>query len=181
MEIRNALNQGTPSLFLKSLSEDLKLRSILRLADNRMEDRELYLRAYAFINTKYLYYEKPLTTFLDKAMESIYKKTKEGLEEISRKIIDAIVIQSELFGRHIFSKSILGNTNKIILNSALFEVWVSLVYFLDGNEKRALLSNSDILIKEYKILLRNEAFVKSITTSTASNEAVRTRFEGVKK
>lgn len=41
MEIRNALNQGTPSLFLKSLSEDLKLRSILRLADNRMEDREL--------------------------------------------------------------------------------------------------------------------------------------------
>ena len=70
MEIRNALNQDKPSEkkrspaeFLRDLSEDVRLKEILKLQDKRMEDRELLLRAYSFIEKDYTEYEKPLSGF----------------------------------------------------------------------------------------------------------------------
>jgi len=180
MEIRNALNQGEPSSFLRDLSEDNDIRSILRLQDKRMEDRELLLRAYAFINKSYSEYEKPLSTFLDKAMESLGGKTKQELDHLSNKIIDAIFLQVELFGKHIFSRSISGKPNRIKLNSALFEVWVSQVYELTEEQKKSLLLNREDLIAEYKKLLNNEDFTRSIASSTSGKGAVKIRFEGIK-
>ena len=86
MEIRNALNQEKPSenkkspaQFLKELSENSRLKSILKLQDKRMEDRELLLRAYSFIVKNYSEYEKPLSSFLDKTIETLYGKTLERI------------------------------------------------------------------------------------------------------
>lgn len=180
MEIRNALNPNQPSNFLRDLSEDSDVKSILRMQDKRMEDRELLLRAYAFINKDHSKYQKPLSTFLDKAMESLIAKTKQELDQISNKIVDAIFFQVELFGRHIFSRSITGKPNRIRLNSALFEVWVSNVYYLDETQKTSLLRNKEDLINDYKRLLNNEEFARSIVSSTSGKGAVKTRFEGIK-
>lgn len=181
MEIRNALNQGKPSDFLRDLSEDSDIKSILRVPDKRMEDRELLLRAYAFINEEYFSYQKPLSTFLDKAMESLSVKTRNELDVIATGITDAIFFQVELFGKHIFSRSILGSPNRVKLNSALFEVWVSQVYKLSEQQKRVLLKNADKLKEEYKKLLSKDDFIKSVATSTSGKGAVRTRFEGIIK
>jgi hypothetical protein len=179
MEIRNALNQGKPSDFLRDLSEDTDIKAILRLQDKRMEDRELFLRAYAFINKDYTKYQKPLSTFLDKAMESLGQKTPNELDKLSRGIIDAVFFQGELFGKHIFSRSISGIPYRVKLNSALFEVWVSLVYKLNEAQRIALLKNREQLISEYKNLLKEDDFVRAVATSTSGKGAVKTRFEGI--
>lgn len=181
MEIRNALNQGKPSDFLKELSEDEDIRSLLRLQDKRMEDRELLLRAYAFINTNYIKYQKPLSTFLDKAMESMSNKTDNELNTIGKGIYDAIFFQSELFGKHIFSRSVAGTHNRLKLNSALFEVWVSEIFKLNNKERSRLLENKDKLIESYSKLLINDDFVRSVATSTSGKAAVKTRFEAIIK
>jgi len=180
MEIRNALNQGKPANFLRDLSEDTELRAILKLQDKRMEDRELLLRAYSFINRNYSEYEKPLSTFLDKAMESLDKKSNTELKNLANGIIDAIFFQVDLFGKHIFSRSIIGGRNRVKLNSALFEVWVSEVYKLTELEKEQLLTNRDFLINEYQSLLSKEDFIRAVATSTSGKGAVKIRFEYVR-
>jgi hypothetical protein len=179
MEIRNALNQGRPSNFFRDLSEDTDLQTVLKLQDKRMEDRELLLRAYSFINESYLKYEKPLSTFLDKAMESLEKKTEAELKILADGIIDAVFFQVELFGKHIFSRSILGGKNRLKLNSALFEVWVSEAYKLNERTKNLLLENKEELIEEYRALLNNEDFLRAVATSTSGKGAVKVRFEGI--
>ncbi|EOR93031.1 hypothetical protein ADIARSV_3831 [Arcticibacter svalbardensis MN12-7] len=179
MEIRNALNQGTPSDFLLDLSEDRDLRTILKLQDKRMDDRELLLRAYAFINESYLNYTKPLSGFLDTAMESLATKGEAELVQLANGMIDAIFFQVELFGKHIFSRSILGEGSRVKLNSALFEVWVSEIYKLSPAEKDSLYINRNHLISDYKLLLNNEDFNRAVATSTSGRAAVKTRFESI--
>jgi len=179
MEIRNALNQGKPSDFFRDLSEDTDLQTVLKLQDKRMEDRELLLRAYSFINESYLKYEKPLSTFLDRAMESLERKSEGERRILFDGIIDAIFFQVELFGKHIFSRSILGGKNRLKLNSALFEVWVSESYKLKEKEKNSLLKNREELIKEYQVLLTDEDFVRAVATSTSGKGSVKLRFEGI--
>lgn len=179
MEIRNALNQGKPSDFLKELSEDEDIKLLLRLQDKRMEDRELLLRAYAFINTDYSQYQKPLSTFLDRAMESLSGKTTNELNALGKGIYDAIFFQVELFGRHIFSRSFAGTSNRLKLNSALFEVWVSEVFKLNDEQRSRLLDNKERLVASYSTLLGDENFVRSIASSTSGKGAVKTRFEGI--
>lgn len=177
MEIRNALNQGKPSNFLRDLSENKELRSILKLQDKRMEDRDLFLRAYSFIEKKYTDYEKPLATFLDKSMETLEKKTEAELNNLSKGIIDSIFFQKKLFGKHIFSRSILGGNTRVKLNSALFEVWVSETFKLSHDGKEKLISKKIELIKEYQELLKKDDFTKAVVSSTSGKGSVKIRFE----
>jgi hypothetical protein len=181
MEIRNALNQGIPANFLRELSESPILRNVLKLQDKRMEDRELLLRAYSFINKDFKEYEKPLSTFLDKAMESLGKKSEDELTVILEGILKSIYTQRALFGKHIFSRSILGSKNRVKLNSALFEVWVSEIYKLNNEQRDKLLSRKEELIIEYKEILYRENFTKAVVSSTSDKSAVKIRFEAINK
>lgn len=181
MEIRNALNQGNPSIFLRDFSESKELKSILKLQDKRMEDRELLLRAISFIINDYLDYEKPLSSFLDKTMEKLNNYSEIELLRMGDKIINTIKLQKELFGKHIFSRSILGGKNRAKLNSALFEVWVSETYKLNDIEFEKLTNNKKMIIEEYKELLNREEFLKSVVSSTSSKGSVKIRFEGIQK
>ena len=185
MEIRNALNQEKPSndkkspaVFLKELSENSKLKSILRLQDKRMEDRELLLRAYSFIVKDFSEYENPLSGFLDKTIETLLGKSNLELDELSSGIIDAIYFQKKLFGKHIFSRSI-AEGKRIQLNSALFEVWVSETYKLTRFQKDKLLENTIELTEEYKTLFKDEVFFGAVVSSTSGKGAVATRFSKI--
>lgn len=179
MEIRNALNQGNPSIFLRDLSESSDLKKLLKLQDKRMEDRELLLRAISFITKHYSEYETPLSSYLDKAMEGLAKISKLELAQMGEKIIASINLQKEIFGKHMFSRSILGKPNRVKLNSALFEVWVSVAYKLNDKQQSNLKINSTELIYEYKELLRTDEFIKTVVSSTSGRAAVKTRFEKI--
>jgi hypothetical protein len=183
MEIRNALNQEKPSKdaispaeFLKNLSENKRLRLILKLQDKRMEDRELLLRAYSFIEKDYTEYDKTLSGFLDKTIETLYGKTNSELDKLSEGIIDAIYFQKDLFGKHIFSRSIVEESTRKQLNSALFEVWVSETFKLNKYQKEKLLINKDFLTNEYRMLFSDDDFFRAVVSSTSGKGSVVIRF-----
>lgn len=184
MEIRNALNQEnplgkkSPAQFLKELSENSRLKQILKLQFKRMEDRELLLRACSFILRDYTDYVKPLSVFLDNTMELFYGKSDKELEKLSTGILDAIYFQRDLFGKHLFSRSIVEGSTR--LNSALFEVWVSETYNLNKVQKANLLRNKIKLTSEYKKLFSSDDFLRAVVSSTSGKKSVIERFEKIR-
>lgn len=183
MEIRNALNQEkpqgkkSPAQFLKEFSENPRLKQILKLQYKRMEDRELLLRACSFILRDHTEYEKPLSVFLDTTMEMFYGKSDKELEKLSTGVVDAIYFQRDLFGKHLFSRSIVEGSAR--LNSALFEVWVSETYKLSKEEKAALLKNKAKLTTDYQKLFDDEDFLRAVVSSTSGGKSVLYRFKTI--
>ena len=175
MEIRNALNQGTASQFLERLSENRRFTRIVPVRNRRMEDRELILRALSFVVTPPHDYFKPLSRFLDVAMEKVGRLDLNELSIIEHNFLDSIELSRALFGRHIFSRSIAQRSN-VRLNSALFEVWIAVLSKLTSSERALLFDRRDALISRYKLLFANEVFERSIVTSTSGKAAVSYRF-----
>ena len=184
MEIRNALNQEkpegkkSPAQFLKELSENSRLKQVLKLQYKRMEDRELLLRACSFILRDITEYEKPLSVFLDNSMELFHGKSDKELEKLTTGIVDAIYFQRSLFGKHLFSRSIVEGSTR--LNSALFEVWVSETYKLNKEQEANLLRNKTKLTIEYQKIFNSEDFLRAVVSSTSGKKSVLERFEKIR-
>lgn len=181
MEIRNALNQGKASIFLRAFTESSRFRSLIELPDERMEDRELVLRCIAFILTSYRDYESPLGIFLDKAMEELQTVDDAKLKWLEKVICRSLMLTAQIFGKDRFSRSIIDNGIRSRLNSALFEVWIVTLSFLNEDEINRLLNNQLQLRNEYVLLFSDKSFNDSITSSTASKKAVVTRFSNIEK
>lgn len=179
MEIRNALNQGNASSFLKEFTEDDKFRNLIPLPNERMEDRELVLRCIAFMQTNYLEYESPLGSFLDKAMEKLQNTSQEELANIAQSILRSIEINTNIFGKKRFSRAVISDTIPNRLNSALFETWVVILAKLTKPQIDKIYDNQTNLIEDYKRLFRDKSFNDSVTSSTASKKAVTNRFEKI--
>ena len=176
MEIRNALNQGNASTFLKEFTENEKFRQTIPLPNERMEDRELILRCIAFMQTDYMGYESPLGSFLDKAMEKLQDITPQELELMADSILRGIDIHTWLFGKKRFSRSIISDNIHYRLNSALFEAWVVTLSRLSQDQVEKLYKNQAPLTEEYIKMFQEKPFNDSVTTSTASKNAVINRF-----
>lgn len=176
MEIRNALNQGNASTFLKEFTESAEFRQLISLPDDRMEDRELVLRCIAFMQTNYREYESPLGSFLDRAMEILQYTSRKDFDRIGRLILQSIDIHTRIFGKNRFSRSIISDTLNYRLNSALFEVWIVTLSQLSKEEIEKLYNNQILMVEDYKKLFEKKRFNDSITTSTASRNAVMNRF-----
>jgi len=177
-EIRHSLNQEQ-AYYLKELVEDTHFTKIIRLNDQRMQARELILRYLAFSMTPYQEYNGPnFTVFLDDAMEKLAALHPAQREQFKNNLWKALRVCDELFGEHIFSKSIIDGANR--QNAALFEVWTVLTGRLSESEITRLLSSKSQLIEELKKLLKtDEDFLKSVSRSTLSKKLVIKRFESI--
>jgi hypothetical protein len=178
-EIRHVLNQGKSTDYLKKLVEDTRFTNIIRLNDHRMQARELILRYLAFSMTPYQEYKASnFTLFLDEAMENLASLSHAQLELFENNLWKALRICQELFGKDIFSKSILdGNKRQ---NGALFEVWTVLIGQLSDSKNKRLLLAKSRLIEEFKLLLKtDDDFFKSVSRSTLSKNLVIKRFETI--
>jgi len=178
-EIRHALNQGRPASFIQRISESVKFQEYFKLPNKRMQDRELILRYVAYMLNGYDKYEKPLNTFLDTAMEDIDKKTTEELNNIEYNLYIAFELSEKLFGQHMYSRSIVSSQHKKKLNSALFEVWTSVLAKLNSQQGILLVSNKENLLSDYRALFANDRFNNSISFSTSDKSSVKERFEQI--
>ncbi|MGV3612775.1 MAG: DUF262 domain-containing protein [Fluviicola sp.] len=179
MEIRHALNQGPAADLLREMSEDEKFTDYISVRSKRMEDREIILRAISFILFPYTEYSKPLSGFLDKAMEEFAKIDDETREKIKQNFYHTLELSYGLFEDHAFSRSLIGT--KYRLNSALFETWVALLSQLNEQEIKILKTRKQDFIDGYKKLLEDNIFTTSIVSSTSGKSAVETRFSAIKK
>lgn len=178
-EIRHALNQGQATDYLRDITENKEFKKYLKVRDKRMQDRELVLRHIAYMLKNYKDYEKPMATFLDKRMEELNELSKSRLEDLEKRLFKSLEISKKIFGKDLFSRSIV-KENRKMLNSALFEVWSSLIAKLNDNQQKMLLKSKDNLLVDFKKLLsKDEDFVKSISAATSGKSAVLKRFESV--
>ncbi len=132
MEIRHALNQGPAAEFLKVVSESDLFNEFIKAFDKRMADRELVLRYVAFRLTPYPQFEKPMSSFLDKDMEKLSKLTDAERQDLEYGLRKALTVSYHWFGKNQFSRSYGNAKSRLLLNGALFEVWVSQIARLNG-------------------------------------------------
>lgn len=165
-----------------------------KIPTTRFEDRELALRFVAFTLTPYTNYQPPMGDFLDKSMELLDKLDKKQCEELVFKLKFNIMLYYCIFNNMRFGQ---GLTRRAKFNSAIFEVWTttmakfifkdikstekSIIHKdnLDVNYMQKIFNEKEEIKNAYQLLLQDDAFKKSVSSSTASKSAVETRFRKI--
>ncbi|MCP4156726.1 MAG: DUF262 domain-containing protein, partial [bacterium] len=106
-EIRHALNQDGPAPdYLKTIAQSDTFKGTVNISPHRMQDRELVLRHIAFRLHSYDTYKPSMKGFLNDAMEELNKLPGEMLEKLKTEFLDSLKLAGDIFGQHVFSKSL---------------------------------------------------------------------------
>ncbi len=181
-EIRHALNQGTPAIFVKELSDlDIfKQATNYSIRTDRMLDRDFVTRYVSFKLINYKDYEPDLDTFLNKGMSTIKKTEFDKLEKVKDDFINAMECCIKIFGKYAFRKRYEVDDTRKPINKALFEVWSVTLSNLSPQEIVTVVDNRDLLNKGFIDLMNfDPSFINSISTSTSDKSRVIKRFETV--
>lgn len=188
-EMRNALYQGYSTKLLNKLSRSENFKNAIEnsIMSKRMKDRYLILRFLSFylwrqkllrdIKTGELVeYRSDLEDFLGKSMLFINDDNNrttieklEGLFEITMKNC------VELFGKSCFRLPQGESKTRKPINMALFE---TISYFC-AILKDVANKKSNLIKENYKRLIRDKDFIRSLTYTVDSNISVNARFDKV--
>lgn len=180
-EIRHALNQGPVTRLLADLATNATFKSATQgvVESLRMSDRELILRALAFMQFGVDAYKEfnEFDAFLLWAMGQLNRLSKRDLEKLSSSFVDSLSKVQLIFGKYAFRKFTSRGGRRSPFNKALFETWITAVRpysrtMLKGNREQ-------ITAAFAKLVDRSPAFVRSVSSSTASFSAVRLRFSSI--
>ena len=178
-EIRNCIYTGKSTELLKVLSEESCFKKAIDcgVSPNRMKDREMILRYISFRWFDYgNIYTGDLSNYLESSMKKINTYSDEEIYEIKTDFTNVMNMASMLWGRACFRIPTVCTRGSI--NTSVFES-VSLALSKIGEEK--ILRNKEILINNYRRLLRNDAYLDSVISATSSKNKVRNRFEHANK
>lgn len=179
-QMRNALYSGPATVWLKQAAESaiFKLATGDSLDRKAMRDREAINRFCSFHLLGWASYKGDMETFLARSLEAMNGLDAADLSNLRSKFLEAMRQNRALFGDHAFRKSISSpkpDDRRNVLNVALFDVCS--VLFAKYADR---LSNDQALGPKFKIafkvLLDDDRFVKAITYSTNSTQAVTARF-----
>lgn len=182
-EIRHALNQGPITKLLARLAKDPIFRRVTQgvVESLRMSDRELILRAIAFMHTGVEDYRafNEMDAFLLAAMAELNKLPSRDLDSLAEEFLESLEKVRVIFGRYAFRKFTERDGRRSPFNKALFETWIVAVreYPIASLKK----NTGGILDGFVDLINWSPTFVRSISSSTASYSAVHTRFAGIGK
>jgi hypothetical protein len=182
-EIRNALNQGTPTEFITSLASSDAFGQVTALSTKRMLDKEFVTRFIAFYLNKPDDYKPDLDTFMSNSMGELNKLSPDELKLIEYNFIAAMALAKSIFSKWAFRKVFDKTGNKLYpTNKALFEVWSVLLAKLSDSD-RQIISNHKIEVFDDYIKLMNEDkdFVAAITSQTDNKNKIVYRFSSIDK
>jgi len=140
-----------------------------------MKDKEAILRFIAFY--KFLNdYSTPLEKFLDRTMENLADFPGD-LNEIKNRFFNSMSLCKEIFDEKAFY-IIDKKLNKVgtNINIALFETWSVNLAKLTEDESKIIRKKKSKVLLGFVRLLQDIDFHKSISNSTSSRKAVKTRF-----
>lgn len=180
-EIRHALNQGKVTVMLARMAKGKEfLRATGGVVESiRMSDRELILRALAFMHLGIESYREhnELDRFLLNAMASFNNEPEETLAKLELEFIDCLEKVRQLFGRYAFRKFTERNGRRSPFNKALFEVWI---WAVRPHSLERLMQRQDEVIDGFISLVNTSSlFARSISSSTGNYSAVSTRFSKI--
>lgn len=183
-ELRNCIYRGKYNDLLKELAEYPTYQMVLNSPKlkERMLDRELVLRFFAFYHNTYLKYKPPMKHFLNKEMEKyrdLSDDEAKNLKTVFKKTVDIV---RTVFGDKAFRRFIPGNDNdpngsweNKKLNKGLFDIvmWGFSMY-----EKHQIIPHADAIREELIWLMtKDQRFIDSIRVSTDSYENTLYRFD----
>lgn len=87
----------------------------------------------------------------------------------------------EIFGKDAFRKIYCKNQRRFPFNKALFEVWSFNLNSLSSDELNILIERKKKVIENFKTLMEDDAFEKSISSGTGEVAKVKYRFSKVEQ
>lgn len=183
-EIRHALNQGKPAVFVAELAN---LHSFKNATENviktdRMLDREFTTRFLSFYLNGPDGYRPDLDTFMSNTMGQIRAISEPELEEIKNKFDNAMKLAKSIFGRWAFRKVNSTSERRKPINKALFEVWSVTLAKLTSAQSEALESRKQLLFEKFIHLMNADTtFIASITSATGDRTRVNYRYKQIQE
>lgn len=182
-EIRHALNQGKVTVLLAELARHPVFRSITAgvVESLRMSDREIILRAVAFLHLGSDAYKEfgELDAFLLHAMAELNKQPQSSLDQLAKTFISSLEKVKAIFGKHAFRKFTYSGARRSPFNKALFEAWA--VAVADYSMVSLVKRKDDIAEAFSNLIATSPSFERSISSSTSSYSAVSNRFRRIQK
>lgn len=187
-EIRHALFQGKPSVFIYELAkmDEFKKATENKIATHRMLDRDFANRFLGFYllgveNYGTKEFGLDLDSYMSKAMAEIYGKSEPELQKIKADFSRAMNLSRKIFGREAFRK-VRGTYDRLPpINKALFDALATQLALLSNDESEKLLANAK-LFKELlsKELATNNDFFTSVTSATGDKSRTLLRHSKIK-
>lgn len=197
-EIRHALNPGKARKFINELATDPTFLQATNnsVSSKRMADRECVLRFVAFRIQPLETYKGDQDAFLVKAMGSLNKDmSEEQLASLRDDFRRAMTLATDLFGTEAFRKPPrkrrrrhqdaladelgLVDEHRSPINKPLFESWSVNLARLNESQEQRLIDQRETVQKRFLDLMRQDAFVESISIGTQWDTQVRIRFESI--
>ena len=179
-QMRNSLYSGPATRWLKDAAESTNfLKATGRSLDpNTMRDREAINRFCAFKLLKFTSYRGgDMDGFLGATLERMNSMPENELRSLRQDFEDSMVLNHQLFGAHAFRKSLRDSdayARRSVINIALWDVTSEYFSNVSLDQKDETFEDLRDCIIE---LLDDPDFGVSITYSTNSTSAVKTRFE----
>lgn len=183
-EIRHAMNQGIPAIYVKELAQMKEFIDATQKAinPNRMLDREFATRFVSFYMNDYKNYVPDLDTFLNTSMGEIKMLSVNERNKMKDDFHSSMLLIRSIFGNWAFRKTDKYPDKKKPINKALFEIWSVSLAKLDEIQRTQLLLRKDILFdKSIQLIKEDLTFFNSITTSTGNKGSVYYRFSSIEK
>lgn len=183
-EIRHAMNQGIPAIYVKELALTNEFIDATQkaISPNRMLDREFVTRFISFYINDYKNYVPDLDTFMNSGMSQIKKLSEFERQKMKHEFQSSMILSKAIFANWAFRKSDKYPEKRKPINKALFEIWSVSLAKLDENQRKQILLKKDILFeKSIQLIKEDLTFFNSITTSTGNKGSVYYRFSSIEK
>lgn len=178
-ELRRALHPGPFMEFVMQRSSESKpILDFLgaKTADFRMRDAEMLTRHVA-LSLRLPEYGGDLRAFLDETCKILNKNWKEQAESVAAcadGLDSAILFTNKVFGKSAFKRATGRGTYETRRNRAVLD---AMGYYFQHAEVREELEGSEVAVEALfrRTCIENDEFVASLTSTTKSVRAVRTR------
>jgi hypothetical protein len=182
-EIRHALIPGPSRALLSSLAESPEFLSATgnSVGTARMADREMVLRALAFMLTapnsfKYQDFDQ----FLAHTMRLINRLPEDARASLTKHFKRAMSRAEAIFDKHTFRKLYPDQEWRNPVNKALFESVTVNLSELTDTESATLVTSREKVIDGYRLLMADRDFERSVSVGTGDRAKVVTRFTKVR-
>jgi len=176
-QMRNCLYVGEATRWLGRMADHKDFLNATSHSLNRktMRDRECINRFAGFYTQGINRYSGDMEDFLNHALLSMNASC--DFEQLKADFLKSMRINSAIFGKHAFRKSISEGYSRSVINVALFDIFST--EFAAWPEDLAN-ANASAIRKATKMMLSDETFLDAISRSTNSTRNVKIRFEFIK-
>ena len=179
-EIRNALNQGVPTAFIKELA-DLSSFKKFKINPKRANDQDFVTRFVAFYIHPITEYRPDLETFLNKSMQRIKNLSESERNDMKKNFINAFDMAGKIFGNEALRKRYRAEDYRKPINKSFFEIWSVYLSRLNSSQCDRIVQKKKDVVNEFTNLNRDKEFERSITSGTGKSTMVIKRHQEINK